>query len=340
MDQIKLDLAEIRKAIPPHLFKKSESRFLVSVFQSISMTAVLTYLAYNYIPFSLWALPIWVAYAALTGTVATGLWVLGHECGHGSFSQNKLLNDILGYILHTILLVPYFSWQHSHGVHHSKTNHLTEGETHNPVIMDSKMGRFYTRLRDIIGPESFAAIQIFNIAVLGWPLYLLTGVTGGSARGFTSHFIVPNQLFPPRLLFKVCLSNVGLMFIIYLLYLWGQQRGFGEVFALYLGPYLVVNAWLTIITFLQHTDQNVPHYDEKAWTWLRGAVCTIDRNYPLWIDALQYEIGTTHVVHHIFSELPHYNAREANHYVKAFVSFKRPRLIGVKHKGDGVWQFA
>ena len=37
------------------------------------MTAVLTYLAYNYIPFSLWALPIWVAYAALTGTVATGL---------------------------------------------------------------------------------------------------------------------------------------------------------------------------------------------------------------------------------------------------------------------------
>ena len=37
------------------------------------MTAGLTYLAYNYIPFSLWALPIWVVYAALTGTVATGL---------------------------------------------------------------------------------------------------------------------------------------------------------------------------------------------------------------------------------------------------------------------------
>ena len=58
------------------------------------MTAALTYLAYNYIPFSLWALPIWIAYAALTGTVATGLCkfiyqilgVLGHECGHGSFS--------------------------------------------------------------------------------------------------------------------------------------------------------------------------------------------------------------------------------------------------------------
>jgi fatty acid desaturase len=36
------------------------------------------------------------------------------------------LQDTVGYILHSLLLVPYFSWQRSHAVHHSKTNHLTE----------------------------------------------------------------------------------------------------------------------------------------------------------------------------------------------------------------------
>jgi len=42
------------------------------------------------------------------------------------------------------------------------------------------------------------------------------------------------------------------------------------VLAVYLGPYLFVNAWLTVITFLQHTDVDIPHYDEKAWNWLKG----------------------------------------------------------------------
>ena len=33
--------------------------------------------------------------------------------------------------------VPYFSWQRSHAVHHSKTNHMTEGETHVPRPWDA-----------------------------------------------------------------------------------------------------------------------------------------------------------------------------------------------------------
>jgi omega-6 fatty acid desaturase (delta-12 desaturase) len=86
--------------------------------------------------------------------------------------------------------------------------------------------------------------------------------------------------------------------------------------AVYIGPYMVVNSYLTIITFLQHTDAEVPHYDETAWTWLKGALATVDRNYPPYIDALQHYIGTTHVVHHIFSDLPHYNAKEAHIYMK------------------------
>ncbi len=78
------------------------------------------------------------------------------------------MNDILGYLLHTSLLVPYFSWQwyiflyikiinsRSHFVHHSKTNHLTLGETHVPVPANTKKGAWYIKLREIMGVESFA----------------------------------------------------------------------------------------------------------------------------------------------------------------------------------------
>ena len=39
----------------------------------------------------------------------------------------------VGLVLHSVLLVPYFSWQYSHAKHHAKTNHLLDGETHNPA---------------------------------------------------------------------------------------------------------------------------------------------------------------------------------------------------------------
>ncbi|CAK88720.1 unnamed protein product (macronuclear) [Paramecium tetraurelia] len=97
----------------------------------------------------------------------------------------------------------------------------------------------------------------------------------------------------------------------------------------------------------------------ERWTWLKGALCTIDRNYPLWIDDLHFEIGTTHVVHHVFSELPHYNTRfyyfviiyrkqmsmqKLEIYIIKMpknmdIPFNSASLVGVEHKGNRVWKF-
>ena len=62
--------------------------------------------------------------------MATGCWVVAHECGHSAFSDNKALQDAVGYVLHSALLVPYYSWQRSHAVHHANTNNIETGETH------------------------------------------------------------------------------------------------------------------------------------------------------------------------------------------------------------------
>ena len=66
---------------------------------------------------------------------ATGWSGRGGCCGAWCISHLPVLpQDLVGYVLHTALLVPYFSWQRSHAVHHSRTNHITEGETHVPVL--------------------------------------------------------------------------------------------------------------------------------------------------------------------------------------------------------------
>lgn len=48
--------------------------------------------------------------ACCQGAVATGVWVIAHECGHQAFSKWQAVNDGFGLVLHSVLLVPYYSW--------------------------------------------------------------------------------------------------------------------------------------------------------------------------------------------------------------------------------------
>ena len=81
-----------------------------------------------------------------------------------------------------------------------------------------------------------------------------------------------------------------------------------------------VNHWLVLITFLQHTDPLLPHYRNSEFTFTRGALSTFDRSLlgdlgPIgaWIGAtLTHGISETHVLHHVSSKIPHYNAWEAS----------------------------
>jgi len=75
-----------------------------------------------------------------------------------------------------------------------------------------------------------------------------------------------------------------------------------------------MNAWLVLYTWLQHTHPDVPHYGSDDFTFLKGALSTIDRPYPYLIDQLHHHIGTTHVLHHLNFSVPHYRAEE---YTKA-----------------------
>lgn len=150
------------------------------------------------------------------------MWVVAHECGHRAFSDNVKLQNTVGYIFHTLLLVPYYSWQRSHAVHHARTNHLSEGETHVPYAVTddpelytigeaklAKRRRYFAEGSN--GRIKFGFNRLWSHLVFGWPAYLLAGSTGGPVRGKTNHFLPTkgatgkNALFPGRFAEKVWL---------------------------------------------------------------------------------------------------------------------------------------
>jgi fatty acid desaturase len=277
----------------------------------------------------------WSVYAFWMGTIMTGPWVLAHECGHGAFSDSQFFNDVVGFIVHQALLVPYFAWQYTHAKHHRRTNHLEDGESHVPSTktengLGENMERnsFYAAWHEAMGDGAFAVFQIWSHLVVGWPLYLLglastgrlahDGTSLEETGGVADHFRPWSPMFSKKVQGKIMLSTATIFATLAGLGYAAYEYGTLPVLLYYGAPYMFVNAWLVLYTWLQHTDPSVPHYGEGEWTWVKGALSTIDRPYGIF-DFFHHGIGSTHVAHHLFHEMPWYNADEATLHIKAYL---------------------
>lgn len=300
---------EIRAAIPAHCFERNMLTSFSHLFQDIAKAAVLAYLAtyINHPSLPTWApYLLWPLYWVVQGVVWTGLWVIAHECGHQAFSDYKMVNDAVGLVVHSFLLVPYHSWRISHGNHHKNTCSLEHDEV------------FVPPTRSVVGDmleESpiYNFIRIFAMLTVGWPLYLMINAVGPEKyKGVSnSHFNPYSKLFQPRDRAGVALSVVTLAMMIFGLYKFSAAFGTSTLVCYYFIPYLIVNYHLVLITFLQHTDEYIPHFRQGEYTWLRGALATVDRSFGKLVDYQIHHIADTHVAHHLFSTMPFYHAQEA-----------------------------
>ncbi len=96
-----------------------------SIFE-IAVTAVpfagLWALTWAAIHFGYWQLSLlpWVLAAAFL----VRLFMIQHDCGHGSFFRHRLANDWVGRIIGVLTLTPYDAWRGAHATHHATTGHL------------------------------------------------------------------------------------------------------------------------------------------------------------------------------------------------------------------------
>lgn len=339
---------QIKRAIPQHCFHRSYFWSMFYLVRGLVMTAGFAWATneclsaelpsiWNPLQCLYWTAG-WTFYAFWMGTILTGPWVVAHECGHGAFSPSQSWNDVVGFIVHQALLVPYFAWQYTHAKHHRRTNHLTDGESHVPSnAVETGVGEhgeresMYAVVHEALGDGCFAGFQVWTHLAIGWPLYLMGFASTGKvdhkgrplAGRIADHFRTDSPMFPDKVCWKIFMSTAGVVIqLAYLSYLMlPSQYGPLAVILWYFNPYCVANAWLVLYTWLQHTDPSVPQYGDDEWTWVRGALTTIDRPYGIF-DFFHHRIGSTHVAHHFFHEIPHYNALEATHALEAFLGPK------------------
>jgi len=262
-------IKQIRDAIPAHCFERSAATGLYYVARDIASLAITFYIFHNYVtPETVPNMPLraglWAFYTVLQGLFGTGIWILAHECGHQAFSPSKTLNDTVGWVLHSFLLVPYFSWKISHGKHHKATGNMERDMVFVPRTREqhaTKVGRALHELHELAEDTPIATLSFLLMQQLGgWPAYLLQNVTGhnnhhkqtegkGAGKfnghgGGVNHFMPSSPLYERKDEHLILLSDLGLLITGSFLYLIGSKFGLANLLVWYVVPYLWVNHWL------------------------------------------------------------------------------------------------
>jgi omega-6 fatty acid desaturase / acyl-lipid omega-6 desaturase (Delta-12 desaturase) len=235
-------LGQLRAAVPPHCFRKSlakSSAYLVAdCLAATAIFAAAQALDRTFAHLPVLQLLLWAVYAVVQGTVCTGIWVIAHECGHGAFSDYAAVNDSVGLVLHSALLVPYFSWKYSHSRHHAGTGSMTRDEVFAPKT--EAQGAAKTMHWQTTTPGRLLMLLI--TLTLGWPLYLV--MNAGSRKYKPKH---ANHFWPFSPVFRgskerlmVAVSDVALLAVVAGLRQLARTYGGWWLITRYVAPYLVV----------------------------------------------------------------------------------------------------
>ncbi|KAF7308510.1 Delta-12 fatty acid desaturase protein [Mycena chlorophos] len=335
----KLTLAQVRAGLPPQLFEKNTFWGFAYLSRDLACATLLYKLAWqiptvtqflteNVSPAAgtaaSWAL--WSAYCWCQGIVFMGFWTIAHEAGHMNISPYAYVNHLTGLLCHSFLMTPFFGWRASHNAHHKATMNLEREENWVPHTRKE----FQLPEKSIAQPHDYR--EVFEDAPLytlirmivqqsiGWNFYLATNATGHPRYpAGTNHFSPYSQLFRPSQRFGIILADLTLIGAGYLHYLYASQPGVGFLnwFRLWFIPYSFVNNWIVMLTFLHHCDPTIPYYKKSQWTFLRGALSTIDRPFLGWAgEVFLHHVSRHHVGHHLFVNVPFYNQPKVTEYLK------------------------
>ncbi|KAF4576273.1 hypothetical protein EYR36_001129 [Pleurotus pulmonarius] len=281
-------LKEIRAAIPSHLFVRDTPRGFLYFTRDLLMAAIAWSLASYIDPY--------------------------FKSVMSAFSEHKIINDVIGFVTHSALWTPYFSWKISHHRHHSNHASMERDEVYVPKTR-SDLGIPLEDSGHIDYEDYFGDTPIYTLfmlirqQVLAFPAYLLFNVSGQKTypKG-TNHFDPNSILFTKEQRNAVILSNFGIAAMVWAVTWASSAFGSANVLKFYGIPWLLVSHWY------------LPHYRNKEWNFQRGAAATVDRNFLGWQGRFfLHDVAHFHVIHHFFPKMPFYNGPEATAYLKDFI---------------------
>jgi omega-6 fatty acid desaturase (delta-12 desaturase) len=249
---------------------------------------------------ALWA-SAWFAYSLgfwwaslLIAVPAAGflvrLFMIQHDCGHGSFFSHKQANDWVGRVIGVLTLTPYDFWRRTHAIHHATSGNLDRrgiGDVNTLTVREyfacSRWGRLKYRVYRNpfvlfgFGPAYlFLLQQRLPVGLMrgGWQPWLSTQATNAAIAGIAAALI--------------WLIGVKAFLLVHL-------------------PIMLIAASVGVwLFYVQHQFEDTFWSENRGWTFYEAALhgsSYYDLPFVLrWFTA---NIGIHHV-HHLCSRIPYY----------------------------------
>src|ERR1044071_49372 len=287
------------RATDPSAWKQIVARYQTpalgrSVWQLVNTLvpyAVLWYLMYLSRSVSWWST---VPLAVLAAGFLVRIFIIFHDCGHGSFFKSRAANDVLGFLTGVLTFTPYYQWRWEHALHHGTSGDLDRrgvGDVWTLTVREyleaSRWKRFAYRL----------ARNPFVLFVVA-PFFL-----------FVLKHRFPSAQAGRRERYSVYWTNLAM-----LLMAAAMSRAFG------IEAYLMIQLMVTVVSggagmwlfYVQHQFEGV--YWERGEEWDYTAAALQGSSFYKLPKVLQWFSGNIgyHHIHHLSPRIPNYHLEKCH----------------------------
>ncbi len=283
--------------------RRALTQLLGTALPFLALTAAILF-GFNH---GVWAGAVLVLPAA---ALLVRLFMIQHDCGHGSFFRSRWANDLIGGVLGVLTLTPYAFWRKRHAVHHATSGNLERrgvGDVTTLTVREYRTSSFWRRL----------AYRLYR-----HPLVMF-GV--GPAYVFLIRHRLPicNPVRDTSTWVSVLGVNAALAAIIVVMSL---TVGFAPFMLTYV-PVLLLAATIGVwLFYVQHQFEDTWWESGEGWDFQAAALkgCSF-YDLPRLLHWMTCHIGL-HNVHHLSSRIPNYRLRECLEQNRALLAAKRLTL--------------
>ncbi len=256
-------------------------------------------LAVSFIPFAVLAVLAWMslsvsywltfALALANGLFLVRMFIIQHDCGHGSFFGNRHANNWVGRTLGVFTLTPYKVWRRSHSIHHSASGNLDKrgiGDVYTLTVAEFEALPRYKRI----------AYRIYRHPIFMFCL--------APALLFMVQNRVPLSMMRSWEYWMSAMGTNAMIAVMIGLILW--FGGLAPLLLIFV-PTLLMAATLGVwLFYVQHQFENAQWDHTEDWDLHDAAL--MGSSYYVLPAVLRWFSGNIgiHHVHHLYSRIPFY----------------------------------